>query len=151
LGAFRDAAGLVGLNLRSLLVFPLNRVVDFAAVDRDFSRGVDAEPDPVAANVDNRHDYIVADYDTFVALSGENQHNVTRSVLIDSKGDGRRARGAWKPPLAHLPQQSQHRIAEHSRSSALLNVPIMRRFAVVSGLSTNNVVQTTTVAPAARR
>ena len=46
LGAFRDAAGLVGLNLRGLLIFPLNRVVHFAPVNRDFPRRVDAQAGP---------------------------------------------------------------------------------------------------------
>jgi hypothetical protein len=80
LGAFRDAAGLIRLDLRGLLVFPLNRVVDFASVDRYLARSVDAEPHAVSANVDDRHDHIVANHDAFVALSGENQHVVTRSA-----------------------------------------------------------------------
>ena len=78
--SFRDAAGLVGLNLRRLLIFPLNRVVHFAAMDRNFARRVDAQPDPVAADVHDRDDHVVADDDAFVALSGEYQHNVTRSA-----------------------------------------------------------------------
>jgi hypothetical protein len=70
LRAVADAAGLVGPNLRRLLILPLDRFVHFAAVDRYLPRRFDAQPYPVASHVDDRHDHVIADHDAFVALSG---------------------------------------------------------------------------------
>ncbi len=41
---------------------------DFLAVDGDFCRGNDAQPDLVAADLDDRHRNIVIDDDRFILL-----------------------------------------------------------------------------------
>ena len=59
-----------GLRLARLAVLPLDRLVHLLAVDRYLPWGLDSQPNLVAANIDNRHDNIVADHDALVALSG---------------------------------------------------------------------------------
>ena len=44
------------------------------AVDWNVRRGVDAEPDLLAADVDDRDLDVVADHDRLVSLSGKHQH-----------------------------------------------------------------------------
>jgi hypothetical protein len=43
-------------------------------MDRDLGRGVDAQPDLVSPDVDDRDNDVVADHDAFVALPGEYEH-----------------------------------------------------------------------------
>jgi hypothetical protein len=74
LATFRNATRLFRLDLSRLQVLALDRVVHLAAVDRDFARSFDTEANPIAANIYDRDDHVVADDDAFVALSGENQH-----------------------------------------------------------------------------
>jgi hypothetical protein len=74
LGTVRDSTRLIWLNLRGFTIFALNRFVNLAAVDRNLSRRFDSQSNPVAANVHDGDNYIVADNDAFIALTGENQH-----------------------------------------------------------------------------
>jgi hypothetical protein len=64
-----DPSGFVQPNLRSLLVFPLNRFVDFPSMDGYLAWGIDSKPYFVAAHIHDRDDDIIANDDTFVALS----------------------------------------------------------------------------------
>src|SRR5438093_11495180 len=75
-------AGVVRLELRSLAVFPLDRLINCLAMHGDVARGVDAQPHFVAADIDNRDDNVVADNDAFVTVSGQNQH---RWLLPDNR------------------------------------------------------------------
>jgi hypothetical protein len=69
-GRAADLAGVIQLDLGGLLILALNGLVHLAAVNRDFARRLDPEPNLVATHVDDGYDDIVADDDTFVALSG---------------------------------------------------------------------------------
>jgi hypothetical protein len=53
----------------TIAMFPLNRFVDFLAMNRNFRRGFDAEPDLVAADVDDRNLDVVADENALIALA----------------------------------------------------------------------------------
>jgi hypothetical protein len=66
--AIGNSTGLIGANLRGLLIFPLNRVIHFATVDRYLARRFDPQTHSIAPDIDDRHDHIVADDDAFVAL-----------------------------------------------------------------------------------
>ena len=70
-GRTADLPGVVQLNLRGLAILALNGFVNLAAMNRYFARRLDPEPNLVATYVDDGYDDIVADDDTFVALSGE--------------------------------------------------------------------------------
>jgi len=58
--------------LASLEILALNRFVYFLAMNGNLGRGVDAEPDFVAAYIDDGDDDVVTDDNTFVALTAEN-------------------------------------------------------------------------------
>lgn len=79
--------GIVQLDLDGLLVLALNGVVYLAAMNRNFARRLNPEPNLIAAHVDDGDDDVIAYNDTFVALSGENEHvssmigNATRRTL----------------------------------------------------------------------
>jgi len=66
---FRDPTGLVGMELRGLLILALYRLVDFPSVNRHFARRLDPESDLISTHIHDRDDYIVTDNDAFVALS----------------------------------------------------------------------------------
>ena len=71
------------------------------------------KPDPIAADVDDRDDHVVADDDAFVALSGENQH----ISLARADCDPEHARSAIRcdartPRPAKLPRTGKHRTPE---------------------------------------
>jgi hypothetical protein len=69
-GSAANLAGVVQLNLRGLLILALNGLVHLAAMNRYFARRLDPESNFVAAHIDDRYDDIIANDDTFVALSG---------------------------------------------------------------------------------
>jgi hypothetical protein len=66
--AIGNSTGLIGANLRGLLIFPLNCVIHFATVDRYLAWCFDPQTHSIATDIDDRHDHIVADDDAFVAL-----------------------------------------------------------------------------------
>jgi hypothetical protein len=55
--------------LASLDILALNRFVYFLAMHGNLSRGVDAEPDFVAAYIDDGDNNVVTDDNTFVTLT----------------------------------------------------------------------------------
>src|ERR1700678_1850774 len=71
-GTAGGAAVLVGLR-----VFALNDLINFLPVHRNLGGGFDAQPDFIAADIDDRNDNIVADDDALVALAGQNKHRRT--------------------------------------------------------------------------
>ena len=52
-------------------------LVDFVAMDRHLAGRLDPQSHLVAANVDHRHNDLVADHDAFVALPRQDQHGLT--------------------------------------------------------------------------
>ena len=76
-GRAADLAGVVQLDFRGLAILALNGLVHLAAMNRHFARRLNPEPDLVAAYVDDGYDDIVADDDTFVTLSGEDEHSTS--------------------------------------------------------------------------
>ena len=77
-GRAADLAGVIKLNLRGLAILALNGLVYLAAMNRYFARRLNPESNLVAAYVDDGYDDIVADDDTFVALSGEDEHDTSK-------------------------------------------------------------------------
>src|SRR5262249_48296007 len=88
----RNSAGLIGPNLRGLLVFPLNSLVHFAAMHRNLARRLDPQSHAIAAHVDDGYDDIVTNNNALVALSGKNQH----ASLPRAFGYGNRRCAAWR-------------------------------------------------------
>ena len=76
-GRTADLPRFVQLYLGRLLILALDGFVHFATVHRNFARRLNPEPNFVAAHVDDRYDDIVANDDTFVALSGEDEHDTS--------------------------------------------------------------------------
>jgi hypothetical protein len=72
-----DLAGVVQLNFRGLAILALNGLVHLAAMNRHFARRLNPEPNLIATYVDDGYDDIVADDDTFVALSREDEHGTS--------------------------------------------------------------------------
>jgi hypothetical protein len=54
--------------------FPLDRLVDFLAMDWDFLGSLDSQANLVAPNVDDRHHDVIANHDAFITLSGKDKH-----------------------------------------------------------------------------
>src|SRR5581483_10003477 len=71
---FTQFSGILGLDSARPQVFPLNRVVNFLPVYRNFDGCVDAKTHLVAADIHHGDDNVVADHDAFVALSRQNKH-----------------------------------------------------------------------------
>jgi hypothetical protein len=65
-----DAAGVVELNLCRLPILALDRVVHFSAMNRNLARGLNAKPDLITAHIYYGDNDVIANNDTFVALSG---------------------------------------------------------------------------------
>jgi hypothetical protein len=53
-----------------LLIFALTGFVNLTSVDRYFARRFNAEPNHVAAHIDDGNDYVVTDNDALVTLPG---------------------------------------------------------------------------------
>jgi len=79
-----NPAGRFGVGLRSAAIFSLNRFVNLLPMDRDRLRGFNPQPHLVAADVNDRHDHIVADHDAFVSMSRKDQHGslVQCSIVV---------------------------------------------------------------------
>jgi hypothetical protein len=56
------------------MILPLDRLIDFPAMDGNFAGGLDADADLVASNVHNRHHDLITDHDAFVPQSRKNKH-----------------------------------------------------------------------------
>jgi len=69
-----ELTSFIETDLRGLLVFALNGLVDFAAMYLDLAGGFDAKPNFVATHVDDGYHDIVTDDDALVALSGKHKH-----------------------------------------------------------------------------
>jgi len=72
-----NLSSVVQLDLRGLAILALDGIVHLAAMNRYFARGLDPEPNLVAAHVDDGYDDIIANDNTFVALSGEDEHGTS--------------------------------------------------------------------------
>jgi hypothetical protein len=74
--ALLDLAGVVGFQSARLAVFALNRLVHLLPVHGDLDWGRDPQPNLIAANIHDGDDDIIAYDDTFVAVSGQDQHRL---------------------------------------------------------------------------
>ena len=71
-----DLAGVVGFQSARLAILALNGLVHLLAVYGDLDRGRDPQSNLIAANIHNGDDDVIADDDTFVAVSGQDQHRL---------------------------------------------------------------------------
>jgi hypothetical protein len=62
-------------HLRGWLCLAHERRVHLQAVHRDLDRGVDPQPDLIAADVYHRNHNVIADDDTLIAVSRQDQHS----------------------------------------------------------------------------
>src|SRR6185437_12379577 len=75
-GGMRSEVGGGRLGFGRVLIFLTDQVVDFFAMDANFTGGVNAQAHFVAANIDDRNDDVVADDDGLIFLPREYEHNV---------------------------------------------------------------------------
>jgi hypothetical protein len=72
---FRGASGSAFCTaLVTGIPFPLNGLIDFLTVDRDFRRGLDPQPDFVATNVDDRNHNVITNDNALIPMPGKDQH-----------------------------------------------------------------------------
>src|SRR5262249_42488299 len=69
-----DLASVFGLQSTRLAVFALNGLVPLLPVHRDLDGGRDPQSNLITPNIHHGDDDIIADDDTFVAVSGQDQH-----------------------------------------------------------------------------
>jgi hypothetical protein len=69
-----DLAGVMRLQPARLAVFALNGLVHLLPVHRDLDRGSDSQSYFIAANIHDGDNNIIANDDTLVAVSGQDQH-----------------------------------------------------------------------------
>jgi hypothetical protein len=67
-------------RLSCAAILSLDRIVHFLAMHRDTLGGFDTQADFVTANVNNRHNDVVANHDAFVAVSGKDEHNALKVI-----------------------------------------------------------------------
>src|SRR4051812_36624048 len=65
---------ILGFHLSRRFVFTADRVINFFSVDGDFFRGIDAQSDFIAADVDDGDFDVIADHDCFISLTRQHQH-----------------------------------------------------------------------------
>jgi len=69
-----DLASIIRFQSTRLAILALNGVVHLLTVYGDLDRGRDPQSNLITANIHNGNDDIITNYDTFVAVSGQDQH-----------------------------------------------------------------------------
>jgi hypothetical protein len=81
-----DLAGFLGVQPARLSILALDGFVHFLAMDGNLDRGRDPQSNLIAPNIHHGDDDVIADDDTFVAVSGQDQH---RSRLLPPANEAR--------------------------------------------------------------
>jgi hypothetical protein len=71
-----DLTGIVRFQSARLAILALNGLVHFLAVHGDLDRGGDPQSNLIAANIHHGDDDVIANDDTFIAVTGQNQHRI---------------------------------------------------------------------------
>jgi hypothetical protein len=69
-----NLASVLGLQSTRLAILALDGLVHLLAVHGDLDRGRDPQSNLITPNIHHGDDDIIADDDTFVAVSGQDQH-----------------------------------------------------------------------------
>src|SRR5262245_56431527 len=81
-----DLASVLGFQPARLSILSLDGLIHLLAVYGDFDRGRDPQSNLIAPNIHHGDDDVIPDDDTFVAVSGQDQH---RSRLLPPANEAR--------------------------------------------------------------
>jgi hypothetical protein len=81
-----DLASILGVQAARLTILALNRLIDLLAMDGNLDRGRDPQSDFVTSDIHHGDDDVIANDDTFVSVTRQDQH---RSRLLPPASEAR--------------------------------------------------------------